>query len=52
MKEIKKIFSDIESTYSILKYMIVMLIKENRKLKQQIKIFHSDIDEIIKSNKK
>lgn len=52
MKEIKKIFSDIESTYQILKYMIVMLIRENRKLKEQIKMFQSDIDEIIKSNKK
>jgi len=52
MKEIKKIFNDIESTYQILKYMIVMLIRENKKLKEQIKMFHSDIDEIIKSNKK
>lgn len=52
MKEIKKIFSDIESTYSILKYMIVMLLRENKKLKEQINMFHSDIDEIIKSNQK
>ena len=49
---IKKIIEDIQTTFNILKLYIYKLQLENKKLKDQIKMFHTDIDEIIKSNKK
>jgi len=49
---LKKIIDDLETTFSILKIYIYKLQIENKKLKEQIKMFHKDIDEIIKSNKK
>lgn len=49
---LKKIIDDIQTTFNILKIYICKLQIENRKLKEQIKMFHKDIDEIIENNKK
>jgi len=49
---LKKIIDDLETTFSILKLYIYKLQIENKKLKEQIKMFQNDINEIIKSSEK
>ena len=48
---LKKLLNDIETSFNILKFYLVQLQNENKKLKEQIKIFQKDIDEIIESKK-
>ena len=49
---LKQLLEDIQTTFNILKIYIYKLKLENKKLKEQIKMFHTDIDEIIENNKK
>lgn len=49
---LKKIMEDLQISFNILKFYIIQLERENKKLKAQIKIFNNDIYEIIESNKK
>tara|TARA_Y100000114_G_C11580038_1_gene240596 strand:- start:114 stop:275 length:162 start_codon:yes stop_codon:yes gene_type:complete len=52
MLEIKKLFSDIEMAFNILKVYVLEIKKENKYLKNEIKKLQDSIDEIIKSSKK